>query len=85
MSDDGTLNRWGSQASPYLAAWVISRLVSREAAENALRIVAPVGEKTQYVPEEWQAEEYASFVKDLRVVKQFPAGNRAIVRQVSQA
>ena len=39
----------GCLASPYLAAWVISRLVGREAAENALRIVAPVGEKTQYV------------------------------------
>ena len=39
----------GCLASPYLAAWVISRLVSREAAENALRIVAPVGEKAQYV------------------------------------
>ena len=39
----------GCLASPYLAAWVISRLVGREAAEKALRIVAPVGEKTQYV------------------------------------
>ena len=39
----------GCLASPYLAAWVISRLIGREAAENALRIVAPVGEKTQYV------------------------------------
>ena len=39
----------GCLASPYLAAWVISRLLGREAAENALRIVAPVGEKTEYV------------------------------------
>jgi transcriptional regulator GlxA family with amidase domain len=39
----------GCLASPYLAAWVISRLVSRDAAEKALRIVAPVGQKTQYV------------------------------------
>jgi transcriptional regulator GlxA family with amidase domain len=39
----------GCLASPYLAAWVISRLVGREAAEKALRIVAPVGEKAQYV------------------------------------
>jgi transcriptional regulator GlxA family with amidase domain len=39
----------GCLASPYLAAWVISRLCGREAAENALRIVAPVGEKAQYV------------------------------------
>jgi transcriptional regulator GlxA family with amidase domain len=39
----------GCLASPYLAAWVISRLLGREAAEKALRIVAPVGEKAQYV------------------------------------
>ncbi len=39
----------GCLASPYLAGWVISRLVGREAAEKALRVVAPVGEKTQYV------------------------------------
>ena len=39
----------GCMASPYLAAWVISRLVGREAAETALGTVAPVGEKKQYV------------------------------------
>ena len=39
----------GCLASPYLAAWVISRLVGREAAETALGTVAPVGEKKQYV------------------------------------
>ena len=39
----------GCLASPYLAGWVISRLVGRAAAEKALRVVAPVGEKTQYV------------------------------------
>ena len=39
----------GCLASPYLAAWVISRLLGREAAEKALRIVAPVGEKAEYV------------------------------------
>ena len=39
----------GCLASPYLAAWVISRLLGREAAETALGIVAPVGEKRQYV------------------------------------
>jgi transcriptional regulator GlxA family with amidase domain len=39
----------GCLASPYLAAWVISRLVGREAAEKALRIVAPVGQKAEYV------------------------------------
>jgi transcriptional regulator GlxA family with amidase domain len=39
----------GCLASPYLAGWVISRLLGREAAGNALRIVAPVGQKTEYV------------------------------------
>jgi transcriptional regulator GlxA family with amidase domain len=39
----------GCLASPYLAAWVISRLLGREAAETALGTVAPVGEKKQYV------------------------------------
>ena len=39
----------GCLASPYLAAWVIARLVGREAAETALATVAPVGEKRQYV------------------------------------
>jgi transcriptional regulator GlxA family with amidase domain len=39
----------GCLASPYLAAWVISRLLGREAAEKALRIVAPVGQKAEYV------------------------------------
>lgn len=39
----------GCLASPYLAAWVIARLLGREAAETALGIVAPVGEKRQYV------------------------------------
>lgn len=39
----------GCLASPYLAAWVIARLRGREAAKTALGIVAPVGEKRQYV------------------------------------
>jgi transcriptional regulator GlxA family with amidase domain len=39
----------GCLASPYLAAWVISRLLGREAAETALGIVAPVGQKKEYV------------------------------------
>jgi putative YhdH/YhfP family quinone oxidoreductase len=39
----------GCLASPYLAAWVISRLLGRDAAETALHVVAPVGEKRQYV------------------------------------
>jgi len=39
----------GCLASHYLAAWVISRLAGRQAAEAVLRYVAPVGEKDQYV------------------------------------
>ena len=39
----------GCLASPYLAAWVISRLLGREVAETALEYVAPVGEKRPYV------------------------------------
>jgi transcriptional regulator GlxA family with amidase domain len=39
----------GCLASPYLAAWIITRLQGHEAAESALRYVAPVGEKEEYV------------------------------------
>jgi transcriptional regulator GlxA family with amidase domain len=39
----------GCLASPYLAAWIIARLVGSAAAENALHYVAPVGEKEDYV------------------------------------
>lgn len=39
----------GCLASPYLAAWVIARLVGLDAARSALHYVAPVGEKTAYV------------------------------------
>ncbi len=39
----------GCLASPYLAAWVMLRLVGSDAAETALASVAPVGEKTAYV------------------------------------
>ncbi|MCC7081919.1 MAG: DJ-1/PfpI family protein [Burkholderiales bacterium] len=39
----------GCLASPYLAAWVMLRLAGREAAARALGIVAPVGQKQQYV------------------------------------
>lgn len=49
MASGNVASAGGYLASPYLAAWVISRLLGREAAENALRIVAPVGEKAQYV------------------------------------
>jgi transcriptional regulator GlxA family with amidase domain len=39
----------GCLSSPYLAAWVIARLVGVDAARDALHYVAPVGEKDQYV------------------------------------
>jgi len=39
----------GCLASPYLAAWLIARLVGVAAAESALHYVAPVGEKDEYV------------------------------------
>lgn len=39
----------GCLSSQYLAAWVIARLGTREAAREALFYVAPVGEKQEYV------------------------------------
>lgn len=39
----------GCLASPYLAAWVLSRLYGESAAIDALHYVAPVGEKDEYV------------------------------------
>jgi transcriptional regulator GlxA family with amidase domain len=39
----------GCLASHYLAAWIIARLDGVDAAESALRYVAPVGEKEEYV------------------------------------
>ncbi|MFI1755315.1 DJ-1/PfpI family protein [Streptomyces sp. NPDC020571] len=44
----------GCLASHYLAAWVITRLQGRDAAEDALHYVAPVGEKTEYVARAWR-------------------------------
>jgi transcriptional regulator GlxA family with amidase domain len=39
----------GCLASPYLAAWVIARLQSVDAAREPLHYVAPVGETESYV------------------------------------
>jgi transcriptional regulator GlxA family with amidase domain len=39
----------GCLASAYLATWVLARLHGLEAAEHAMRYVAPVGEKDEYV------------------------------------
>ncbi|MES2951039.1 MAG: DJ-1/PfpI family protein [Pseudomonadota bacterium] len=39
----------GCLSAPYLAAWVIARLASVEAAQEAMYYFAPVGEKEEYV------------------------------------
>jgi transcriptional regulator GlxA family with amidase domain len=39
----------GCFASPYLAAWIMARVLGPEAARAALHYVAPVGEKDEYV------------------------------------
>lgn len=46
---DNVATAGGCLGSPYLAAWVIARLVGVDAAEGALHYVAPVGEKDSYV------------------------------------
>jgi transcriptional regulator GlxA family with amidase domain len=48
-ADGNIATAGGCLASQYLAAWVIARLVSMEAAESAMHYVAPVGEKELYV------------------------------------
>lgn len=44
----------GCLASHYLAAWIIARLEGRDAANDALHYVAPVGEKDHYVERAWR-------------------------------
>lgn len=44
----------GCLASHYLAAWIIARLEGRDAANDALHYVAPVGEKDEYVERAWR-------------------------------
>jgi transcriptional regulator GlxA family with amidase domain len=44
----------GCLASHYLAAWIITRLAGRDAAEGALHYVAPVGEKQEYIERAWR-------------------------------
>jgi transcriptional regulator GlxA family with amidase domain len=39
----------GCLAAHYLAAWVIARSIDRQAAEDALRYVVPVGKEEQYI------------------------------------
>ncbi|GGZ23898.1 glutamine amidotransferase [Streptomyces olivaceoviridis] len=44
----------GCLASHYLAAWITARLEGNDAAEGALRYVAPVGEKEEYIERAWR-------------------------------
>jgi transcriptional regulator GlxA family with amidase domain len=44
----------GCLASHYLAAWIITRLAGKDAAESALHYVAPVGEKEEYIERAWR-------------------------------
>jgi transcriptional regulator GlxA family with amidase domain len=46
---DNVATAGGCLASQYLAAWIITRLAGRDAAEGALHYVAPVGEKQDYI------------------------------------
>ncbi|ODU03004.1 MAG: AraC family transcriptional regulator [Pseudonocardia sp. SCN 72-86] len=51
---DGVATAGGCLASHYLAAWLITRLRGRAAAEEALHYVAPVGEKEEYIARAWR-------------------------------
>jgi transcriptional regulator GlxA family with amidase domain len=50
---DNIATAGGCLSSHYLAAWLITRLRGKEAAEAALHYVAPVGEKEEYVARAW--------------------------------
>ncbi|MFD8207102.1 DJ-1/PfpI family protein [Streptomyces sp. NPDC059695] len=49
-----TATAGGCLASQYLAAWIIARLQGKDAAEDAMHYVAPVGEKEEYVERAWR-------------------------------
>jgi transcriptional regulator GlxA family with amidase domain len=51
---DNVATAGGCLASPYLAAWIITRLAGRAEAEAALHYVAPVGEKEEYLDRAWR-------------------------------
>jgi transcriptional regulator GlxA family with amidase domain len=51
---DNIATAGGCLSSVYLAAWLITRLRGKEAAEAALHYVAPVGEKQEYVARAWR-------------------------------
>ena len=54
FAHDNLATAGGCLASHHVAGWLITRLVDREAAEEALRYVAPVGEKQEYVDRAWR-------------------------------
>ncbi|WP_181787362.1 DJ-1/PfpI family protein [Streptomyces phytophilus] len=53
-AEENVATAGGCLASHYLAAWIITRLRGRDAAEGALHYVAPVGEKDEYVERAWR-------------------------------
>lgn len=54
FAKDNLATAGGCLASHYLAAWLITRLRGKEAAEEALHYVAPVGEKEEYIARAWR-------------------------------
>lgn len=49
FAQDNIATAGGCLASPYLAFWLIARLIGLEVAQKALHDVAPVGEKEHYL------------------------------------
>ncbi|MGW4700668.1 DJ-1/PfpI family protein [Streptomyces sp. NPDC004285] len=54
FAQGNTATAGGCLASQYLAAWIIARLQGKDAAEDAMHYVAPVGEKEEYVERAWR-------------------------------
>jgi transcriptional regulator GlxA family with amidase domain len=54
FAKDNIATAGGCLSAHYLAAWLITRLRGKEAAEAALHYVAPVGEKEEYVARAWR-------------------------------
>lgn len=54
FAKDNIATAGGCLSSHYLAAWLITRLRGKEAAESALDYVAPAGEKEEYVARAWR-------------------------------
>ena len=54
FAKDNIATAGGCLSSHYLAAWLITRLRGKEAADSALHYVAPVGEKEEYVARAWR-------------------------------